>query len=219
MPEFKALLDGYRRFRSGPYQAQRLRYDALANKGQAPKLMVIACSDSRVDPSTIFDTEPGQMFVVRNVANLVPPYETGGGRHGVSAALEFAVTQLEVHYIVVMGHAQCGGVRASLTRRFEDAEVGEGYFIGKWMSMLDAERDRIEAACRQHPDLDGQKALEQAAVRVSLANLRTFPCIREREADGRLKLVGTYFGIAEGILSMLDPADDRFKPVEMEWTG
>lgn len=217
MPEFRQLLDGYRRFRAGPYQAQRQRYDALANKGQAPKIMVIACSDSRVDPSAVFDTEPGQMFVLRNVANLVPPFETGGGRHGVSAALEFAVTQIEVQHIVVMGHAQCGGIHASLTSCFAGAEVGEGYFIGRWMEILKDERDRIVEACRQHPDLDGQRALEQAAVRVSLANLRSFACVREREATGTLKLHGTYFGIAEGILHVLDPADDRFKPVEIDW--
>ena len=217
MSEFHLLLDGYRRFRAGPYQAQRRRYDALANKGQAPKIMVIACSDSRVDPSTIFDTEPGQMFVLRNVANLVPPFETGGGRHGVSAALEFAVTQLEVQHIVVMGHAQCGGIEASLTGRFAGAEVGEGYFIGRWMEILKDERDSIVEACRRHPDLDGQRALEHAAVRVSLANLRSFACVREREAAGTLNLHGTYFGLAEGILHLHDPADDRFKPVEIDW--
>lgn len=216
MPEFRALLDGYRRFRTGPYQAQRLRYDALSLKGQAPRVMVIACSDSRVDPSAIFDTEPGQMFVVRNVANLVPPFETGGGMHGVSAALEFAVTQIEVHHIVVMGHAQCGGVAASLSGRFADAPVGDGYFIGRWMSMLDAERNRVVEVCRHHPDLDPQRTLEQAAVRVSLTNLRSFPCVREREDNGTLKLHGAYFGIADGVLHLLDPADERFKPVPLE---
>ena len=216
MADFNSLLDGYRRFRTGSYQVQRARYDALATKGQAPRLMVIACSDSRVDPTLIFDAEPGQMFVVRNVANLVPPFETGGGRHGVSAALEFAVTQLEVEEIVVMGHGGCGGVAASLSRRFENAEVGEGYFIGHWIDLLDEERDRVISACAAHPDLDPQRALEQAAVRVSLANLRTFPCIPGREAAGRLRLRGAYFAINDGVLHLLDTETDRFQPVAVE---
>lgn len=214
MADFSSLLDGYRRFRNQSYPVQRARYDALANRGQAPKTMVIACSDSRVDPALIFDVEPGQVFVVRNVANLVPPFETGGGRHGVSAALEFAVTQLEVEDIVVMGHGGCGGVAASLSHRFEDADVGEGYFIRHWIDLLDAERDRIEAMARSSPDLDAQRALEEGAVRVSLANLRTFPYIPEREAAGRLRLHGAYFAINEGVLHVLDTATDRFGPIE-----
>lgn len=219
MDGFSSLVDGYRRFRQGAYQDQRVRYDALANAGQAPKVMVIACSDSRVDPSMIFDAGPGEIFVVRNVANLVPPFETGGGRHGVSAALEFAVTQIEVEDILVMGHGGCGGVAASLNHRFEDAGVGEGYFIRHWIDLLDEERDRVEAACAAHPDLDGQRALEQAAVRVSLANLRTFACVREREAAGRLTLRGAYFAIREGILYTLNTETDRFEPVPIDWAG
>ena len=211
--DFSSLLDGYRRFRTQSYPAHRARYDALAS-GQAPKTMLIGCSDSRVDPALIFDVEPGQVFVVRNVANLVPPFETGGLRHGVSAALEFAVTQLEVEDIVVMGHGGCGGVAASLSHRFEHAGVGEGYFIRQWIELLDAERDRIEAAAAADPTLNAQRALEEAAVRVSLANLRTFPCIPEREAAGRLRLHGAYFAIAEGVLHVLDPSTDRFAPIE-----
>jgi carbonic anhydrase len=207
MADFSHLLDGYRRFRTTGYPLQRARYEALRD-GQAPKTMIIACSDSRVDPALIFDVEPGQVFVVRNVANLVPPYETGGGRHGVSAALEFAVTQLEVEDIVVMGHGGCGGVAASLAHRFEDAGVGEGFFIRHWIDLLDEARDKIEAADVANP----QRALEQAAVRVSLANLRTFPCIPEREQAGRLRLHGAYFAIADGILHVLDPATDCFEP-------
>lgn len=211
MADFASLLDGYRRFRTTAYPAQRARYDALA-EGQAPKTMVIACSDSRVDPALIFDVEPGQVFVVRNVANLVPPYETGGGRHGVSAALEFAVTQLEVEDIVVMGHGGCGGVAASLSHRFDDSGVGEGYFIRHWIDLLDDARDKIEAAHAHDPNLNAQRALEQDAVRVSLANLRTFPCIPPREAKGRLRLHGAYFAIADGVLHVLDTETDRFVP-------
>ena len=213
MPEFLSLLEGYRRFRGTAYEQQRGRYDVLAKKGQHPGLMVIGCCDSRVDPAQIFDVEPGQVFVLRNVANLVPPFETGGGLHGVSAALEFAVTQLEVHYIVVMGHAQCGGVAAALKGSFGGAPIGGGHFIGEWMELLKPERDRL---LEEHPELppeEHQRALEHEAVRVSLRNLRSFPFVREHEAAGTLKLEGAYFGIAEGILYRLDVASDEFRPV------
>lgn len=213
MADFTSLLDGYRRFRTNAYPTQRARYDALAG-GQAPKTMFISCSDSRVDPALIFDVEPGQVFVVRNVANLVPPFETGGGRHGVSAALEFAVTQLEVEDIVVMGHGGCGGVAASLSHRFEGAGVGQGFFIQAWIELLNAARAKVEAAVAADPAIDGQRALEEEAVRVSLANLRTFPCIPERESAGRLRLHGAYFAIGEGVLYVLDTETDRFTPID-----
>ncbi|MCA3254421.1 MAG: carbonic anhydrase [Alphaproteobacteria bacterium] len=217
MPEFRALLDGYRRFRSGPYSDQRARYDALANQGQSPKVMVIACSDSRVDPTIVFDAEPGQMFVVRNVANLVPPYEPAGGQHGASAAIEYAVTQLEVHHIVVFGHGMCGGIQASLSGAFDEAAIGEGKFIGRWMSMIRPARDQVRAAAALSPDIDAQRALEQAAIRLSLANLMSFPFVAERVEDGRLKLQGAHFAITEGLLRVLDPVTDRFEAVELDW--
>lgn len=218
MCELDALLDGYRRFRLGPYQMQRQRYDALANKGQSPKVMVIACSDSRVDPTIIFDAEPGQIFVLRNVANLVPPFERDDEhQHGASAAIEFAVTQIEVSHIVVLGHGRCGGIAASLTGKFEGAPHGEGGFIHRWMSMIAPARDRIREAAALSPDIDAQRALEQAAIRLSIDNLRSFPFIAEREASGTLMLHGAYFDIADGILHLLDPEVDRFKPVEIDW--
>lgn len=219
MTDFDDLLDGYRRFRTGPYAAQRARFDKLAIQGQAPQVMVIACSDSRVDPTMIFDSGPGEMFVVRNVANLVPPFEEGGGRHGVSAALEFAVTQLEVSEIVVLGHGGCGGVKASLSGAFKDARPGEGGFIAHWIDLLDEEREKVVAAAALHPDLDAHRALEQAAVRVSIRNLRTFPGIAAREAEGRLTLRGAYFAISDGILHLLNPESGRFGPVKLEWSG
>ena len=126
MPEFAHLLEGYRRFRAGAYSQQRERYERLAGEGQSPKLMVIACSDSRVDPSQVFDVDPGEIFVVRNVAALVPPFETSPGHHGVSAALEFAVQFLKVRQIVVMGHGMCGGCKAALTQEMHGAERGQG---------------------------------------------------------------------------------------------
>lgn len=209
MADFKALLSGYRRFRETGWARQRERWSELA-EGQSPKVMVIACSDSRVDPSQIFDTAPGEMFVVRNIANLVPPYELGGGRHGVSAALEFAVTQLEVPEIVVVGHGACGGVHAALTRRFEGAPPGAGGFIAHWVDLLDEARDRITAELGGNPE--AVRALELETVKVSIANLRTFPCIAERERTGRLRIHGAYFAIADGVLHVLDDRTGQFAP-------
>ncbi|MCD2324879.1 carbonic anhydrase [Sphingomonas sp. IC-56] len=208
MTYYTDLLDGYQRFRTSDYRRQRERWAELS-QGQDPKVMVIACSDSRVDPAQIFDTLPGEIFVVRNVANLVPPFETGGGRHGVSAALEFAVTQLEVPEIVVMGHGACGGVHAALTKRFADAEPGAGGFIAHWVDMLDEARDRIVAEHGEGPE--AVRALELETVRVSIANLRTFPWVAEREAAGKLTIHGAYFAIADGVLHVLGE-DGRFNP-------
>jgi carbonic anhydrase len=209
MADFNTLISGYRRFRENGWAVQRDRWERLA-EGQSPKVMIIACSDSRVDPTQIFDAGPGEMFVVRNVANLVPPFETGGGRHGVSAALEFAVTQLEVPEIVVMGHGSCGGVHAALSRCFDDAAPGAGGFIAHWIDLLDEARDRITAAHGNGPDASRQLELE--TVKVSIGNLRTFPWIAEREAAGRLTIHGAYFAIADGILHVLDEASGSFAP-------
>ena len=209
MTDFNALLAGYRRFRHQRWNRERERWHRLA-EGQAPQVMVIACSDSRVDPASIFDTSPGEMFVVRNVANLVPPYEQGGGRHGVSAALEFAVTQLEIPEIVVLGHARCGGVAAALSRQFADAAPGSGGFIAHWIDQLDEPRPRIVSELGEGPD--ALRALELETVRLSLLNLRSFPWIEEREAAGRLTLHGAFFAIADGRLDLLDEAQGVFYP-------
>jgi carbonic anhydrase len=208
MTDFTDLLDGYGRFRSSEYRRHRERWAELS-EGQSPRVMVIACSDSRVDPAQVFDTVPGEIFVVRNVANLVPPFEMGGGRHGVSAALEFAVTQLEVPEIVVMGHGACGGVSAALSRRFEGEAPGAGGFIAHWVDMLDPARDRIVAQYGDGPE--AIRALELETVRVSIANLRTFPFVAEREAAGTLTLHGAYFAIADGVLHVMD-ASGEFAP-------
>jgi carbonic anhydrase len=207
MTDFAKLLQGYQRFKSSDWHRQRARWAELA-EGQNPKVMVIACSDSRVDPAMIFDTSPGEMFVVRNVANLVPPFELGGGRHGVSAALEFAVTQLEVPEIVVMGHGGCGGCRAALDQSFKHAKPGEGGFISRWIDLLDEAREQV--VLRHGHGAAAQRAMEQEAVKVSLANLRTFSCIREREADGLIKLHGAYFSIDDGQLHLLEEASGLF---------
>ncbi|MGE0178816.1 MAG: carbonic anhydrase [Sphingomonas sp.] len=211
MTQFSDLIEGYRRFRVDHWSEERERWRQLAT-GQQPRVMVIACSDSRVDPAQIFDARPGEMFVVRNVANLVPPFEPDTGYHGVSAALEFAVTQLEVGELVVMGHGSCGGCAAALTGQFHAAGQGEGHFIAHWTDML---ADASEAIRARHPALDSTAFLEMehAGVRLSLRNLRTFPWVREREADGRLKLHGAYFAIADGILHVLDETKGEFAPV------
>lgn len=210
MQDFDALLAGYRRFRTKGWSQQRERWAELA-EGQSPRVMVIACSDSRVDPAQIFDARPGEMFVVRNVANLVPPFEPDNNYHGVSAALEFAVTQLEVSELVVMGHGFCGGCAAALTGQFDDAGYGAGHFIAHWIDMLAPARDGIRA---RHPELDRAafQEMEMAGVRLSLGNLRGFPWVREREQAGTLTLHGAYFAISDGVLHLYDEATDSFAP-------
>jgi carbonic anhydrase len=209
MADFDDLIAGYRRFRSEGWEGQRERWSRLA-EGQSPKIMVIACSDSRVDPSIIFDASPGEIFVVRNIANLVPPFETGGGRHGVSAALEFAVNQLEVEGIIVLGHGQCGGIDAALSRRFEGQPPGEGGFIAHWVDLLDDARDSVLASGVD--DETARRTLEKEAVRVSLTNLRSFAGIAERERAGKLKLHGAWFAVRHGVLELLDEDSGSFVP-------
>ena len=205
------LIDGYRRFRATDWQHERERWSELA-EGQSPEVMILSCADSRVDPAQIFDARPGEMFVARNIAALSPPYETSTGFHGVSAALEFAVTQLRVAAILVMGHGLCGGCAAALTGQFDHTEPGEGHFIAAWVRMLSEARDQVRA---RHDELDRDAFLdmEREAVKVSLANLRTFPWIAEREQAGELQLHGAHFSIAEGRLYMLDEAEGDFHPV------
>lgn len=210
MTRFTDLVDGYRRFRSNEWKIERERWDELA-EGQSPKVMVLACSDSRVEPAIIFDARPGEMFVVRNVAALAPPYETTPGYHGVSAALEFAVTQLEVEEVIVLGHGSCGGCAASLTGQFDGAPHGAGHFIASWVSLLDEARNSVLA---KHDAIDREALteMELRAVQVSLANLRTFPFVAEREKAAKLTLHGCHFSIADGKLYVLDEAENTFRP-------
>lgn len=212
MVTFTNMLEGYRRFRATGWSNQRSRWDELAD-GQSPRVMVIACSDSRVDPAEIFDTNPGEIFVVRNVAALVPPFETNPGRHGVSAAVEFAVQVLGVEEIVVMGHGLCGGCKAALTQELQHAPLGAGGFIASWISMLDRARAEVVA---EHGVTHGSaaRAMEQAAVKVSLENLRSFPWIREKEKDNVLSLKGAFFAISDGVLHILDEQTGTFRPYE-----
>jgi carbonic anhydrase len=211
MPYLSKLIEGYRRFREKDWARERERWAELA-EGQSPKVMILSCADSRTDPAQIFDARPGEMFVVRNIAALAPPYETSRGYHGVSAALEFAVTQLKVGEILVMGHGLCGGCAAALTGQFDDTEPGQGHFIADWVHMLNGARDKVRA---QHAELDRSAFLEmeREAVKISLSNLRTFPWIADREQAGELKLHGAHFSIAEGRLYVLDEAEVEFRPV------
>jgi carbonic anhydrase len=209
-PVFARLLDGYHRFREISWGPNRERWQTL-REGQQPEVMVIACSDSRVDPSQIFDVAPGEIFVVRNVAALVPPFETSPGHHGVSAALEFAVQVLKVKEILVMGHGKCGGCKAALTQELLGTEPGEGGFIAEWIKMLDPVRDPIVTRLGTQ-GREAERAMEQAGVKVSLQNLRTFPCVRRKERDGELKLRGAFFAIADGVLHVLDEETGEFTP-------
>jgi len=213
MTDFADMLEGYRRFRETGWSRQHERWAEL-REGQSPRVMVIACSDSRVDPAQIFDSHPGDIFVVRNVAALVPPFETTPGHHGVSAALEFAVQVLKVGEIVVMGHGLCGGCKAALSQDLKDAAPGEGGFIADWIELLDEARARVVAVHGDDRSRTAERAMEQEGVRVSLANLRTFPCIRSKERSGELKLVGAFFAISDGVLHVLDEEHGHFHPAE-----
>jgi carbonic anhydrase len=211
MSHLQRLIEGYRRFRESQWAHERERWSEMAER-QSPKVMILSCADSRVDPAHIFDARPGEIFVVRNIAALAPPYETSPGFHGVSSALEFAVTQLNVGEILVMGHGLCGGCAAALTGQFEDTPPGEGHFIADWVRMLNDARDAVRS---RHSELDRDAFLEmeREAIKVSLANLRTFPWIADRERSGQLKLHGAHFSIAEGRLYVLDEAEGCFRPV------
>ncbi|MHA6722991.1 carbonic anhydrase [Sphingomonas sp. RS2018] len=206
MTHFSNLIDGYYKFRGGEWLEERERWGELAS-GQSPKVMIIACSDSRVDPATIFGSRPGEVFVVRNVAALVPPFDSSGGLHGVSAALEFAVTKLKVEEIVVLGHGACGGVNAALTKSLKDAPPGEGGFVAEWIGLLDEARDRV--ADEFGTGDKGQEKLEQEGVRVSIENLKTFPFVQKGLEDGTLLIHGAVFAIADGKLRIIDE-DDKF---------
>ncbi|MBU2582423.1 MAG: carbonic anhydrase [Alphaproteobacteria bacterium] len=206
------LFDRYQRFKFRHFAQNTEHYQNLAEHGQSPDVMIVSCSDSRVDPETIFSAMPGELFVVRNVANLVPPFETGGQYHGVSAALEFAVLNLKVKHIVVMGHSSCGGITAAL--HGSAAEETEDRFISKWMSMLDEAKSRLKMA---HPGVADkrllQKEMEYAGIKTSIDNLRTFPCVKSLEEKGRLELHGAHFDIGAGMLSILDHGSRVFREI------
>jgi carbonic anhydrase len=202
----KSLLEGYRAFATNRLPAEQSRYRELSVKGQSPEVMVIGCCDSRVAPEAIFDVGPGELFVVRNIANLVPTYQPDANAHGVSAALEFAVTVLKVKHIVILGHAQCGGIRAFIDK-IEPLTPGD--FIGKWMQMFIKPGEVVEQ--RAHESMaQFVERIEKAAVFRSLENLMTFPFVRKAVESGQMQLHGAYFGVAEGTLFVLDKATKEF---------
>ncbi|MBN8981059.1 MAG: carbonic anhydrase [Rhizobiales bacterium] len=203
------LLAGYRTFATQRLPTEQARYRELSREGQSPEVMVIGCCDSRVSPEVIFDAGPGELFVVRNVANLVPPYQPDGNAHGVSAALEFAVQVLRVKHIVVLGHAQCGGVRAFINK---SAPLSPGDFIGRWMSLFVKPGEIVEQ--REHESMEQFVfRIEKAAVLRSLENLMTFPCVNILAGRGKLQLHGAYFGVATGSLSVLDQETKELRRV------
>lgn len=207
----KRLSDGYQAFLAGRFHSERARYAELGKHGQHPEILLIGCVDSRVSPEVIFDAGPGEMLVVRNVANLVPPYEgeaKSTSHHGTSAAIEFAVNALGVKHIVVLGHASCGGVRAV----FDDAEpLSKMDFVGKWMSQVIPVAESMPRTGDQADDI---RQLEWAVVGHSLKNLLTFPFIRSRVEQGKLALHGAYFGVATGLLFLRDPTTGEFSPCQ-----
>ena len=203
------LLSGYETFTAHRLPTEQTRYRELSERGQSPAIMVIGCCDSRVSPEVIFDAGPGELFVARNVANLVPVYAPDGRAHGVSAALEYAVQVLKVEHIVVLGHAQCGGIGAFINKA---APLSPGDFIGRWMAGFIKPGEKVE---RRDPETMQEFAtrIEKAAVFRSLENLMTFPFIRAQVEQGKLHLHGAYFGVAEGSLAVLDPVAKEFRRV------
>jgi len=209
------LIDGYRAFAATRLPVERSRFERLAETGQQPEVMIIGCCDSRVSPEVIFDAHPGELFVVRNVANLVPPYSVTGFTHGVSAAIEFAVLGLKVRHIVVLGHSRCGGIRAFIERRHHPDEHD---FIANWMALITPAAQRLE------DDGAAEKAdyvtrLEQASIVATIENLKTFPWVGERVERGELQLLGAYFNVATGLLEVYQPGSGSFEPVPAAMPG
>ncbi len=196
----KKLIQGYNRFRDGYYKQNRARLEQLADK-QTPEVAMVSCCDSRVDPSILFDVEPGDIFVVRNVANLVPPFEIKGEYHGTSAALEFAVTCLKVKQIVILGHANCGGIRALMEN---DDSISSDGFIGNWMQIAASAKKEVLARSELKTAEQQIDACEKTAVSYSLENMMSYPWIRSRVEEGKLDLVGYYYDLRCGELVKLD---------------
>lgn len=214
----KQLTEGYHAFLDDSFPREQQRFEDLAQSGQKPEVMIIGCCDSRVSPEVIFNARPGEMFVARNVANLVPPYEPEneleGTHHGTSAALEFAVQALRVKHIVVLGHARCGGVRAFADDTTEPLSPGD--FIGRWIRLLVPAAERSGGRGVHETLTVYVERLALASIETSLANLRSFPCVKILEEKGKLQLHGAYFDVATGVLMVLDTETGRFVPAIAE---
>ncbi len=208
--EINDLIKGHQKFRERYFQDDdNTTYEQLVKLGQRPKALVIACSDSRVDPSILMNCEPGDLFVIRNVANLVPPCENNAGYHGTSAAIEFAVQQLKLRHIIILGHSHCGGMRALV----ENADMNQTGFIHKWIELAQPAREEV---MRNHPhsSVDVQTNICcQYAIQHSLKNLMTFPWIKERVETGDLFLHGWYFNLENGVINHFDAEKSCFKPL------
>jgi len=211
MDPISKLTAGFKQFRGGRFEEQRGTYETLVDEGQRPKVALIACSDSRVDPTIVLQTDPGDLFIVRNVANLVPPFEEGGEYHGTSAALEFAVQNLEVDHLIVLGHAHCGGIRSMFEEREDGAD--DSQFVVPWMSLVRSAYLRVQGTMPDATIEEKARVCEQSAVLVSLENLMTFPSIRDRVSDGRLRLHGWYIDIRSCSLHVYDPIQQHFESV------
>ena len=205
------LIEGYRKFRSAYYEENHDLFKTLASQGQSPKALLIGCSDSRVDPAVIFWAQPGDMFVLRNVANIVPPYAPDNNLHGSSAAIEFAVRSLKVEHILVMGHSGCGGVQAL----FGNKENGESDFFASWISVAHVARDRalLRSLSSNASEEETLRLCEQEVVATSMTNLMSFPWVREAVKSGQMKIHGLWFSVGDGKLYQLNPVSNAFEPV------
>ena len=212
MDSVAKLTAGFKKFRDDGFPEMRATYEALVDQGQSPKVALVACSDSRVDPALVLQADPGDLFVVRNVANLVPPHERDGQFHGTSAALEYAVEHLEVGHVIVFGHAHCGGIRSMFAKPDEASECSQ--FVLPWMSLVRSAYLRVQGTMPNASEDEKARVCEQSAVLVSLENLMTFPAIRERVSDGRLHLHGWYLDIRSCTLHIYDPIEQRFEAVD-----
>lgn len=213
--EIERLITGFKKFKERYFSDDKTLYQQLSvttGSGQSPKTLVIACSDSRVDPAIITSASPGELFVIRNVANLVPPYEAQGGYHGVSAAIEFAVVNLKVENIIVMGHRQCGGIRALMLN-----EVGESDgFVNQWVKIAQSAKDKV-LDCYPSTDEDTLcKHGELESITTSLQNLRTFPFVVKAIKDRNLSILGIYFDLEKGQLLQYNENDQKFNSIEMD---
>jgi carbonic anhydrase len=207
----RRLIEGYTAFRAGRLPTEQSRFQELAEDGQKPETMIIGCCDSRVSPEVIFDASPGELFVIRNVANLVPPYTPDGAQRAVSAALEFAVQALRVKNIVVLGHARCGGIKAYA----EQAEpLSPGDFIGNWMALIEPAAREVGPPKPSEGTDSFMRRLEQASIKHTLKNLMTFPCINILVERGKLELHGAYFGVATGKLWILNRESGEFRTLD-----
>lgn len=209
MKDIAKLIAGFRRFQNNYFSGDNELFSKLKNR-QRPKTLVIGCCDSRVDPSIITDSSPGDLFVIRNVANLVPPYERDAGYHGVSAALEYAVCQLRVEHVIVLGHSQCGGIDSLMN---SGGEQGAGEFIGRWVGLAAPARAKVlEELQGKSPELQA-RACEQASILLSLVNLLSFPWVLQRVQTGELFLHGWYFDIQSGELLRYNPEGESYEPL------